>query len=395
MSETKKSGNYVVGLDLGTTYSCVAVMRNNKVEIIANDLGNRTYPSYVAFTDQERLIGEAAKNQAAGNPKNTIFDAKRLIGRKFDEKSVKEDIKLWSFKVVDNGNQPVYEVEYKGETKTFRPEEISSVVISKAKKIAEDYLGETITDMVITVPAYFNNEQREGTKNAARIAGVNPIRLLNEPTSAAMAYGLDNETVKNGKGKNVLIFDCGGGTHDISALRIEDGVFEVMAVGGDNHLGGEDIDNRMVQYFVEEFKRKHKKDLTTNDRALRRLKTAAERAKCTLSSTHQTTIEIDSLYEGIDFNTTLTRARFEDLCGDFFRRTLAPLDTVLKDAKWGKGDVDEIVLVGGSTRIPKIQQLLSQYFNGKDLNKSVNPDECVAAGRYHTIFFTCFYILQM
>jgi len=352
-------------------------MRNGKVEIIANDQGNRTTPSYVAFTDSERLIGEAAKNQAAMNPQNTVFDAKRLIGRAFADKTVQDDCKLWPFNVVNDGGKPIIEVQYLGETKRFKPEEVSSMVLIKMKETAEAFLGEKVTDAVITVPAYFNDAQRQSTKDAGAISGLNVLRIINEPTAAAIAYGLDNKA----KGeRNVLIFDLGGGTFDVSLLTIEDGVFEVKATAGDTHLGGEDFDNRMVQHFSEEFKRKHKKDLTKSDRALRRLRTSCERAKRTLSSSTTATIEIDSLFEGIDFNSSITRARFEDLCGDYFRSCLGPVEKVLSDSKMSKGEVDEVVLVGGSTRIPKVQDLIKQFFNGKEPCKSINPDEAVAYG---------------
>ncbi|XP_067426383.1 heat shock 70 kDa protein 1 [Thunnus thynnus] len=366
-----------IGIDLGTTYSCVGVFQHGKVEIIANDQGNRTTPSYVAFTDTERLIGDAAKNQVALNPSNTVFDAKRLIGRKFDEPVVQADMKHWPFKVVGDGGKPKIQVEYKGENKTFFPEEVSSMVLVKMKEIAEAYLGQTVSNAVITVPAYFNDSQRQATKDAGVIAGLNVLRIINEPTAAAIAYGLD-------KGKsaerNVLIFDLGGGTFDLSILTIEDGIFEVKATAGDTHLGGEDFDNRMVNHFVEEFKRKHKKDISHNKRALRRLRTACERAKRTLSSSSQASIEIDSLFEGIDFYTSITRARFEELCSDLFRGTLEPVEKALRDAKMDKGQIHDIVLVGGSTRIPKIQKLLQDFFNGRELNKSINPDEAVAYG---------------
>jgi len=366
-----------IGIDLGTTYSCVGVFQHGKVEIIANDQGNRTTPSYVAFTDTERLIGDAAKNQVAMNPENTIFDAKRLIGRKVDDASVKADMKHWPFAVVSDGGKPKLKVDYKGESKSFFPEEISSMVLVKMKETAQAYLGKTVTDAVVTVPAYFNDSQRQATKDAGTISGLNVLRIINEPTAAAIAYGLDK---KIGGERNVLIFDLGGGTFDVSILTIEDGIFEVKSTAGDTHLGGEDFDNRMVTHFVQEFKRKHKKDIQDNKRALRRLRTACERAKRTLSSSSQASIEIDSLFEGIDFYTSITRARFEELCADLFRGTLEPVEKSMRDAKMDKPAIHEIVLVGGSTRIPKIQKLLQDFFNGKELNKSINPDEAVAYG---------------
>uniref|UniRef100_A0A8C5MR37 Heat shock protein 70 n=1 Tax=Leptobrachium leishanense TaxID=445787 RepID=A0A8C5MR37_9ANUR len=371
------SKNVAIGIDLGTTYSCVGVFQHGKVEIIANDQGNRTTPSYVAFTDTERLIGDAAKNQVALNPQNTVFDAKRLIGRKFEDQVVQTDMKHWPFTVVSDGGKPKIKVEYKGESKTFSPEEISSMVLTKMKETAEAYLGYAITNAVVTVPAYFNDSQRQATKDAGVIAGLNVLRIINEPTAAAIAYGLD----KSARGeRNVLIFDLGGGTFDVSILTIDDGIFEVKSTAGDTHLGGEDFDNRMVNHFVEEFKRKHKKDLSQNKRAIRRLRTACERAKRTLSSSTQASIEIDSLFEGIDFYTSVTRARFEELCSDMFRGTLEPVEKALRDAKLDKAQVHEIVLVGGSTRIPKVQKLLQDFFNGRELNKSINPDEAVAYG---------------
>jgi L1 cell adhesion molecule like protein len=366
-----------VGIDLGTTYSCVGVFRDDRIEIIANDQGNRTTPSFVAFTDTERLIGDSAKNQVAMNPHNTVFDAKRLIGRKFNEPEVQADMKHFPFKIIDKGGKPFIQVEFKGETKVFTPEEISSMVLTKMRETAESYLGGTVNNAVITVPAYFNDSQRQATKDSGLIAGLNVLRIINEPTAAAIAYGLD----KKGQGeRNVLIFDLGGGTFDVSLLTIEEGIFEVKATAGDTHLGGEDFDNRLVNHFVQEFKRKHKKDLTSNARALRRLRTACERAKRTLSSSAQTSIEIDSLYEGIDFYTSITRARFEELCQDLFRSTMEPVERVLRDSKIDKSSVHEIVLVGGSTRIPKVQKLVSDFFNGKEPNKSINPDEAVAYG---------------
>uniref|UniRef100_A0A1B6KWH5 Uncharacterized protein n=1 Tax=Graphocephala atropunctata TaxID=36148 RepID=A0A1B6KWH5_9HEMI len=367
-----------IGIDLGTTYSCVGVFLHGKVEIIANDQGNRTTPSYVAFSDTERLIGDAAKNQVALNPENTVFDAKRLIGRRYDDKIIQDDLKHWPFTVVNDGGKPKIQVEYKGELKRFAPEEVSSMVLTKMKEIAEAFLGASVQDAVITVPAYFNDSQRQATKDAGAIAGINVLRIINEPTAAALAYGLD----KGLKGeRTVLIFDLGGGTFDVSILTIDEGsLFEVKATAGDTHLGGEDFDNRLVNYFSEEFKRKFKKELRGNARSLRRLRTAAERAKRTLSSSTEASIEVDALFDGIDFYTKISRARFEELCSDLFRSTLQPVEKALNDAKIDKSNIDDVVLVGGSTRIPKVQSLLQHFFSGKSLNLSINPDEAVAYG---------------
>ena len=370
-----------IGIDLGTTYSCVGVWQNDRVEIIANDQGNRTTPSYVAFTDSERLIGDAAKNQVTMNPKNTVFDAKRLIGRKFNDATVQSDIKLWPFKVRSGaGDVPEIVVDYKGNEKIFKAEEISSMILIKMKEIAQSYLGDKeVKRAVITVPAYFNDSQRQATKDAGAIAGLEVLRIINEPTAAAIAYGLEKKATSTGE-QNVLIFDLGGGTFDVSILAIEDGIFEVKATAGDTHLGGEDFDERLVNHFASEFQRKHKKDIKTSARALRRLRTACERAKRTLSSTAQTTIELDSLMDGKDYATSITRARFEELNIDLFRKCMEPVEKCLRDAKMDKSDIHEVVLVGGSTRIPKVQQLLQDFFNGKELNKSINPDEAVAYG---------------
>lgn len=369
------------GLDLGTTYSCTSIFRNGAAEVIANDQGNRTTPSWIAFNESERMVGDSAKNQAAMNPTNTIFDVKRLIGRKFHDTTVQSDMKHWPFKVVaePGTDKPLIEVEYKNETQRFSPEQLSSMVVAKMKQVVDEYVGYEVKNAVITVPAYFNDAQRQATKDAGTIAGVNVLRIINEPTAAAMAYGI-GKTSEFKDEKHILIFDLGGGTFDVSILLVQDQIFEVKATAGDTHLGGEDFDNILVDYFAQEFKRKYKKDFMGNPRAVRRLRTACERAKRTLSTSTTTTVEVDALYDGIDFNSTLTRARLEDLCASIFRKTLEPVDKVLKDAKLDKKQIDEIILVGGSSRIPKVQELLSEYFHGKALNKSVNVDECVAVG---------------
>ena len=366
-----------IGIDLGTTYSCVGIWKNDRVEIISNDQGNRTTPSYVAFNDSERLIGDSAKNQASMNPTNTIYDAKRLIGRKFDDSIVQEDMKTWPYKVINHDGKPKFQVNYMNEEKQFYPEEISAMVLGKMKEIASAFTDEEIKDAVVTVPAYFNDSQRQATKDAGVIAGLNILRIINEPTAAAMAYGLNTGSKEE---RNVLIYDFGGGTFDVSLLNIDDGVFEVIATSGDCHLGGEDIDNRLVQHFIQEFKRKNRKDLSGNARAVKRLKVACERLKRTLSNSTQGQIELESLYEGIDFFSSMSRARFEELNADIFRKTLDPVEKVMRDSKKSKAEINDIVLVGGSTRIPKIQQLLSDYFNGKELSKGINPDEAVAYG---------------
>ena len=368
---------YAIGIDLGTTYSAVGIFRNGKTEIIANDQGNRTMPSYVAFTENERLIGESAKNQCGQNPINTVFDAKRLIGRKFNDEVVQNNLKYFPFNIVSgDGDKPKISVNYLNEEKSFHPEEISAMILTKMKETAESYLGEKVTDAVITVPAYFNDSQRQATKDAGIIAGLNVLRIINEPTAAALAYGIDKKVDEH----NILIVDVGGGTADFSVLNIDDGVFEVKATRGDSFLGGEDFDNCLVNHFVQEFKRKNKKDISDKKRALRRLRTACERAKRTLSSSANAAIEIDSLFEGIDFYSNITRAKFEQLCEHLFKKCMGPIEKVMLDAKLSKGEIHEIVMVGGTTRIPKFQNMISNYFNGKELNKSINPDEAVAYG---------------
>ena len=366
-----------IGIDLGTTYSCVGWWKDNRCEIIANDQGNRTTPSYVGFTNSERIVGDGAKNQASSNPENTVFDAKRLIGRDFDDKTLQSDLKHFPFNVIEKNKKPMIQVEYNNELKEYHPEEISSMILTKMKEIAENYIGEEVKDAVITVPAYFNDSQRQATKDAGLIANLNVLRIINEPTAAAIAYGLDNNKDEE---KNVLIFDLGGGTFDVSLLNIEDGIFEVKATAGDTHLGGEDFDNILVKYFIDEFKRKYKHDISDNKRACKRLRTACETAKRTLSSNPTANIEIDSLYEGIDYFTSITRAKFEMLCMNLFQKSMDPVQKVIVDSGISKSQIDDIVLVGGSTRIPKIQELLSNFFNGKELSKNINPDEAVAYG---------------
>lgn len=389
-----------IGIDLGTTYSCVGVWQNGKVEIIANDQGNRTTPSYVAFTDTDQLVGDSAKHQTTLNPMYTIYDAKRVIGREFNDPVVQEDMKHWPFSVLNRDGKPVFKVKHQSIEKIFTPEQISSMILIKMKQIAGTFIGKEITDAVITVPAYFNDSQRQATKDAGLIAGLNVLRIINEPTAAALAYGLDKSTDKE---FNILIFDFGGGTHDVTLLSLEDGVFQVKATAGNSHLGGEDIDNRLVTWCAGDFKRKYKVDIMGADnsvnssnsansansdnsansvsaKAMRKLRIACERAKRTLSASSQTTIEVDSLFDGIDYSVILTRARLEELCSDIFKKTIEPVERVLNDSGLEKSKVHEIVLVGGSTRIPKVKQLLSDYFGGKKLNESVNPDEAVAHG---------------
>uniref|UniRef100_A0A8C5QLH5 Endoplasmic reticulum chaperone BIP n=1 Tax=Leptobrachium leishanense TaxID=445787 RepID=A0A8C5QLH5_9ANUR len=367
----------VVGIDLGTTYSCVGVFKNGRVEIIANDQGNRITPSYVAFTlEGERLIGDAAKNQLTSNPENTVFDAKRLIGRTWNDPSVQQDMKYLPFKVFEKKTKPHIQIEMEGQAKTFAPEEISAMVLVKMKETAEAYLGKKVTHAVVTVPAYFNDAQRQATKDAGTIAGLNVMRIINEPTAAAIAYGLDK---KEGE-KNILVFDLGGGTFDVSLLTIDNGVFEVVATNGDTHLGGEDFDQRVMEHFIKLYKKKTGKDVRKDNRAVQKLRREVEKAKRALSAQHQARIEIESFFEGEDFSETLTRAKFEELNMDLFRSTMKPVQKVLEDADLKKSDIDEIVLVGGSTRIPKIQQLVKEFFNGKEPSRGINPDEAVAYG---------------
>ncbi|GJZ86162.1 heat shock cognate 70 kDa protein 2-like protein [Tanacetum coccineum] len=370
----------VIGIDLGTTYSCVAVWQPGRVEIITNEQGNRTTPSCVSFTDTERLIGEGARNQVAMNPTNTVFDAKRLIGRRYGDDKVQDDMKVWPFRIVEGKNgKPMIVLTHNNDEKQFAAEEISSMVLAKVKEVANAYLNVDVKSAVITVPAYFDDLQRQATKDAATVAGLNVLRLLNEPTAAAIAYGLDKKATMSGE-TNVLIFDLGGGTFDVSLVTIDKEDFKVKAVGGDTHLGGEDFDNRMVQHFVDEFKRKHKKDISKKPRALGRLRDASERAKRVLSSSTRTGINIDCLHDGVDFLSNITRAKFEELNMDYFNKCMESVEQCLADARFDKDMVDEVVLVGGSTRIPKVQQMLTEFFDGKDLCKTINPDEAVAYG---------------
>merc|ERR1712195_216355 len=366
----------VIGIDLGTTYSCVGVYKNGRVEIIPNDQGNRITPSYVAFDGDERFIGDSAKNQAAINPTNTVFDIKRLIGRKFTDDTVQKDMKLLPYDIKDKDGKPYVEVEIKGERKQYGPEEISAMILGKMKEIAESFLGRKIANAVVTVPAYFNDNQRQATKDAGTISSLNVMRIINEPTAAAIAYGLD----KKGGEKNILVFDLGGGTFDVTVLTIDNGVFEVVATNGDTHLGGEDFDQRVMEYMMKIFKRKHKKDMSKDKRSIQKLRREVEHAKRALSSTAAARIEIEALFDGTDFSETLTRARFEELNMDLFKKTLGPVKKVMEDASFKKSQLDEIVMVGGSTRIPKVQQLIKDYFNGKEPNKGINPDEAVAYG---------------
>jgi len=376
-SKKKEIDGPVIGIDLGTTYSCVGIFKNGRVEIIQNELGNRITPSYVAFTDEEKLVGEAAKNQAAINPIRTVYVVKRLMGRKFDDKEVQRDMKYVPYKVISKTGKPYVSIETTAGQKTLSPEEVSAMILVKMKEIAEAYLGREVKHAVVTVPAYFNDAQRQATKDAGLIAGLDVLRIINEPTAAAIAYGLDK---KSGE-KNIIVFDLGGGTFDVSLLTIDDGVFEVVATAGDTHLGGEDFDQRLAEHFVKIFKKQNKgADLKKDPRALQKLKAEVEKAKRDLSSVHQVKISIEGIMDGIDFSETITRARFEELCADLFKKTLQPVQQVLDDAGMKKSDIDEVVLVGGSTRIPKIQQLIKDFFNGKEPNRGINPDEAVAYG---------------
>ena len=378
--EAKESKNKVegpvIGIDLGTTYSCVGIFRNGSVEIIPNELGNRITPSVVAFTDDDRLVGEAAKNQAALNPKRTIYSVKRLIGRKYNDKEVQMDKKLLPYDIIDKDGKPYIQIETKGQKKLYSPEEISAMILTKMKTVAENFLGTKVKNAVITVPAYFNDSQRQSTKDAGTIAGLNVLRIINEPTAAAIAYGLD----KKDKERNILVFDLGGGTFDVSLLTIDSGVFEVVSTNGDTHLGGEDFDHRILDYLLKKIKKQHGKDLKNNKSVIQKLKTEIEKAKRHLSSSLQATLEIDELEQGFDFKDTLSRAKFEELNLDLFKKTMAPVEKVMEDSGFKKSEIAEVVLVGGSTRIPKVQTLIKDYFNGKEPNKGINPDEAVAYG---------------
>jgi len=374
-SESKIDGP-VIGIDLGTTYSCVGIFKNGRVEIIPNELGNRITPSIVAFTDEERLVGESAKNQGAINPARTVYSIKRLIGRKFNDKEVQHDKKLLPYDIISKEGKPYVQVDVKGEKKSFSPEEISAMILTKMKSIAEKYLGQEVKHAVITVPAYFNDSQRQSTKDAGMISGLNVLRIINEPTAAAIAYGLD----KKHKERNILVFDLGGGTFDVSLLTIDEGVFEVIQTNGDTHLGGEDFDHRVLDYAMKLIKKKHSTDISKNKSAIQKLKTEIEKAKRTLSSSVQSTMEVEELAEGVDFKESLTRAKFEELNMDLFKKTMTPVEKVMTDGGMKKTEIHDVVLVGGSTRIPKIQQLIKDYFNGKEPNKGINPDEAVAYG---------------
>merc|ERR1719262_120970 len=373
--DEKKIDGPVIGIDLGTTYSCVGIYKNGRVEIIPNDQGNRITPSYVAFTEEERLIGEAAKNQATINPSQTLFDVKRLIGRRFKDSTVQKDIKLLPFQIRDKSGKPVISVKVKGEDKVMPPEEVSSMVLTKMKETAENYLGKEVKHAVVTVPAYFSDAQRQATKDAGTISGMNVLRIINEPTAAAIAYGLDKKTEKN-----ILVYDLGGGTFDVSLLTIDNGVFEVVATNGDTHLGGEDFDQRVMQHFIKIFNKKNNKDMSKDKRSMQKLRREVEKTKRALSSTHQARMEIEALFDGVDFSEALTRARFEEINNDLFKNTLGPVKQVLEDSGLKKTQIDEIVLVGGSTRIPKIRQLIKDFFNGKEPNRGINPEEPVAYG---------------
>merc|ERR1712166_698727 len=373
--EQKKIDGPVIGIDLGTTYSCVGIYKNGRVEIIPNDQGNRITPSYVAFTEDEQLIGEAAKNQATVNPAQTLFDVKRLIGRRFKDSTVQKDIKLLPFEIVDVQGKPQINVKVNGVSKTMPPEEVSSMVLVKMKETAENYLGKEVKHAVVTVPAYFNDAQRQSTKDAGSISGMNILRIINEPTAAAIAYGLDKKSEQN-----ILVYDLGGGTFDVSLLTIDSGVFEVVATNGDTHLGGEDFDQRVMQHFIKVFNKKHNKDMTKDMRSMQKLRREVEKTKRALSSTHQARIEIEALFDGKDMSETLTRARFEEINNDLFKNTLGPVKQVLEDSGLKKNQIDEVVLVGGSTRIPKVQKLMKDFFNGKEPNRGINPDEAVAYG---------------